>query len=89
MNIKEVVALGYREVLAKVDGYMEGRIFPTWQPFSRPKLIKFTIIDCGRDMYVLDNKTFILQDDEDDLDFYENNGKVYVDYPEVMAERDY
>ena len=30
MTLGEVVAKGFKEVYARIDGYQEGRVLPTW-----------------------------------------------------------
>ena len=87
MTLKEVAAKGFKEVYARIDGYQEGRIMPTWQPFNRTKVIKFSICPLRGGEYYLDHRTFILWENEDKLEYYEKEGKIYVDYPTVLCDR--
>ena len=91
LTFKEVIKLGFTEVIVQADGYQEGRVLSTWQPFRHRRDITFKIIPLGKNDGYLEHKTFILKDNEDDLDYYWNteDNKIYVKDAEIMADIDY
>lgn len=86
LTFKEVLEQGCREVIVVADGYTEGIVFPVWQPFGKDRKILFKVNRYGYYEGYLYNKTFNILDDEYKLDFVlEDDGKVYLYYPELRA----
>lgn len=88
LTFQEVIKLGFTEVTVQADGYQEGRVLSTWQPFKHKRDIVFKIIPLRKGEGYLEHKTFILKDNEDDLDYYWEGSKVYVRDAEIMADID-
>lgn len=86
LSFKEVVELGFKEVTVQSWGYTEGRIFNTYQPFKTKRDITFKVVPLGENDAYLENKTFVLLENEDKLDYEWKGTKVYLDDPEIMAE---
>ena len=55
MTLKEIINLGYTEVIVKASGYQEVGIFGCWQPFRNIRSITFKI---NPDMMILEHRTF-------------------------------
>lgn len=89
LTFKQVIELGYTKVYAICYGYTEGRILGHYEPFRNPKTIVFYICPLGGGDGYLNNTTFILRDNEDSLDYYLKDGRVYVDDPDIVCDYDY
>lgn len=90
LTFKEVLEQEYQEVIVVADGYNEGRVFPVWQPFKRDRKIVFKVNRFGYSEGYLEHKTFTILDNEDKLEYeLKDDGKVYLYYPEIMADVEY
>ena len=61
MTLKEIINLGYTEVIVKASGYQEVGIFGCWQPFRNIRSITFKI---NPDMMILEHRTFWINNEE-------------------------
>ena len=96
LTFREVLQRGTQEVIVQSYGYDEGRVCPCYQPFAHKKNITFKVkiwepteADPTLDGY-LENRTFWLKEDESNLDYIlKDDGKVYLDDPNIGADIDY
>ena len=86
MTLKEVSALGYKEVIVKASGYQEVGILGCWQPFRNIRPIVFNIEFFKKEPY-LENPTFWL-DDENSQDYYIEEDKVICWEPDLFSRAD-
>ena len=82
MTLKEVSALGYKEVIVEASGYQEVGILECWQPFRNIRQIVFNIEFFQKEPY-LENPTFWL-DDENSEDYYIEEDKVVCYEPNLL-----
>lgn len=86
MTLKEIIDLGYTEVIAKSYGYQETGIFGHYEPFgNKAREIKF---DIDKDDCTLNNKTFWFGNEEQEYYYIENN-VAYCRDPYLYARPDY
>lgn len=85
MTLKEIIDLGYTEVIVKASGYQEVGIFGCWQPFKNIRSITFKINPKFMD---IEHRTFWINDAENE-DYYIENGKVILWEPDLFARCDY
>lgn len=86
MTLKEVSALGYKEVIVKASGYQEVGILGCWQPFRSIRPIVFNIEFFKKEPY-LENQTFWLND-ENSEDYYIEEDKVICWEPDLFSRAD-
>jgi len=86
MTWKEVLQSNATEVIVGSYGYTEGRILSHFEPFKRKREFKFKIERFNDSEGCLSNPTFILMENENDLDFIiRSDGSIYLDDPELMS----
>jgi len=92
MTWTDVVRSGATEVIIESWGYIEGRVFPHFEPFKNKRNLKFKIhrFDDGDAYLEYPNNTFYLRESEIDLHYeLREDGKIYVDDPEIRSDIDY
>lgn len=86
LSFSEILERGFKTVIVQAYGYQEGRVMPSWQPFRTRRNITFKVNPVG----YLEHQTFILMENEEDLEYIlKDDGKVYLNDPDIMADRDY
>ena len=85
MTLKEIINLGYTEVIVKASGYQEVGIFGCWQPFRNIRSITFKI---NPDMMILEHRTFWINNEET-LDYIIEDDKAILYEPDVFARANY
>ena len=102
LTFKELLHTDIEEVIVQSYGYDEGRINHCYQPFKNKRNIHFRVVRFNPtevdptdstlptlDGY-LSHNTFWLKEDEYDLTFIlKDDGKVYLDDPDIGADIDY
>lgn len=83
MTLKEVIELGYTEVIVKASGYQETGVFGCWQPFRNIRSITFSI---DAEFMDLDHKTFWVKRPKDQY-YYIEDGQVILYEPDLYASR--
>ena len=84
MKWREVLKSNYETVTVQSYGYTEGRIISHFEPFAHKKDIVFNIVRDGR-WSNLENDTFFIDENYNDLDFEERDGELYLDDPELFC----
>ena len=85
MTLKEIINLGYTEVIVKASGYQEVGIFGCWQPFKSIRSITFKI---NPEFMDIENRTFWINNAE--RQNYEiKDNQVILWEPDVFARCDY
>ena len=85
MTLKEVIDLGYKEVIAKSYGYQETGLFGHYEPFGNTaREIKF---DINKDDCTLNHEIFWFENEEQEYYYIENN-VVYCRDPSLWAKPD-
>ena len=86
MTLKEIIDLGYKEVIAKSYGYQEMGLFGHYEPFGNSaREIKF---DINKDDCTLNHKIFWFANEEQEYYYIENN-IAYCRDPDLWAKPDY
>lgn len=90
MTWKEVLNSEATDVIVQSYGYTEGRVNSHYEPFKNKRSFKFRIMrfDDIQDGY-LDHDWLFLTENEEDLDFEERDGKIYLDDPELFCNSEY
>lgn len=82
MTLQELANKGFKEVIALSYGYMSTGIFSHYEPFSNLREITFDLLKFDNGLIILDHKWLFFLD-EDNEDFYIEDGKAYVNDPEL------
>lgn len=85
MTLKQIIDLGYSEVVVKASGYQEAGIFGCWQPFRNIRNIVFKI---NPDMMILEHQTYWINGEET-LNYIIEDDKAILYEPDVYAHADY
>ena len=85
MTLKQIIDLGYSEVIVKASGYQEVGILGCWQPFKTIRNIVFKI---NPDMMILEHRTFWINSEET-LDYIIEDNKAILYEPDMYARADY
>ena len=86
MTLKEVIDLGYKEVIAKSYGYQETGLFGHYEPFGNTaREIKF---DIDKHYCTLNHEIFWFENEEQEYYYIENN-IAYCRDPALLAKPDY
>ena len=85
MTLKEIINLGYTEVIVKASGYQEVGIFGCWQPFKSIRSITFKI---NPEFMDIENRTFCINNAERE-DYEIKDNQVILWEPDVFARCEY
>ena len=84
MKLKEIIDLGYTEVVVKTSGYQEPGLFGCWQPFRHIRSIVFKIDSEFMDLY---HPTFWISNVKNE-DYYIEDDKICLYEPDMFSYRD-
>lgn len=91
MTWNEVLESSHTEVIVESYGYTELSSFSShFEPFARKRKFTFHISRCDTPKYsMLEHPWLFLDENENELEFIEKDGKLYLDDPDLSARQSY
>ena len=86
ISFEDLIKLGVESVTVIIDGYQTKGIFSHWEPFQRKRNVKFELKLYIGDWYSLENESFVLGNQEEEIYSMDEEGKVFLYYPEFIYE---
>ena len=86
ITFKELIELGVEFVTVVMDGYKTKGIFSRWEPFQRDRKVKFNLKLYRGACYSLENQSFVLGYQESEVYSMDEEGNVFLYYPESIRE---
>ena len=86
ISFDDLIKLGVKHVTVVIDGYQTKGIFSHWEPFNRNRKVKFDFNFYQGACYVLENDTFVVGNQEGETYSIDEEGKVFLYYPEFIYE---
>ena len=86
IEFKDLIELGIKSVTVVIDGYQTKGIFSHWEPFQRKRNVKFELKLYRGACYSLENQSFVLGNQEEEIYSMDEEGNVFLYYPEFIYE---
>ena len=86
ISFEDLIKLGVKYVTIVIDGYQTKGIFSHWEPFNRNRKVKFDFNFYQGACYVLENDTFVVENQESEVYSLDEEGNVFLYYPEFIYE---
>ena len=86
ITFEDLIKLGVECVIVIMDGYQTKGIFSHWEPFQRKRNVKFELKLYRGACYSLENESFVLGNQEEEIYSMDEEGKVFLYYPEFIYE---
>lgn len=86
ITFEDLIKLGIKHVTVVIDGYQTKGIFSHWEPFNRNRKVKFDFNFYKGAYYVLENDTFVVENQEGETYSIDEEGKVFLYNPEFVYE---
>ena len=86
ISFKDLIELGVEFVTVVMTGYQTKGIFSHWEPFNRDGKVKFQMKLYKGACYSLENQSFVLGYQESEVYSMDEEGKVFLYYPESIRE---
>ena len=80
ISFEDLIKLGVKH------GYQTKGIFSHWEPFNRNRKVKFNLKLYGGAWYSLENESFVLGYQESEVYSMDEEGNVFLYYPESIRE---
>lgn len=86
ISFEDLIKLGVKSVTVVMNGYQTNGIFSHWEPFNRDRKVKFDFNFYQGACYVLENDTFVVENQESEVYDMDEEGNVFLYYPEFIYE---
>lgn len=86
ITFEELIELGVKSVTVVIDGYQTKGIFSHWEPFNRDRKVEFNLNFYKGLYYILENDTFVVENQESETYSVDEKGKVFLYNPEFVYE---
>ena len=86
ISFEDLIKLGVKSVIVVMDGYQTKGIFSHWEPFQRKRNVKFELKLYRGACYSLENQSFVLGNQESEVYSLDEEGNVFLYYPEFIYE---
>ena len=86
ISFEDLIKLGVKHVTVIIDGYQTKGIFSHWEPFQRDRKVKFNLKLYRGACYSLENESFVLGYQESEVYSMDEEGNVFLYYPESIRE---
>ena len=86
IEFKDLIKLGIESVTVVMDGYQTKGIISHWEPFQRKRNVKFELKLYRGACYSLENQSFVLGNQEEEIYSMDEDGNVFLYYPESIRE---
>ena len=86
ISFKDLIKLGVEFVTVVMDGYQTKGILSHWEPFRRDRKVKFQMKLYRGACYSLENQSFVIGNQEEEIYSIDEEGKVFLYYPEFIYE---
>ena len=86
IEFKDLIELGVQFVIVIMDGYQTKGLISHWEPFGRDRRVKFNLKLYRGACYSLENQSFVLGNQESEVYSLDEEGNVFLYYPEFIYE---
>ena len=86
ITFEDLIKLGIKHVTVIIYGYQTKGIFSHWEPFNRDRKVKFDFNFYQDAFYVLENDTFVVENQESETYSIDEEGNIFLYYPESIRE---
>ena len=86
ISFEDLIKLGVKSVTVVMDGYQTKGIISHWEPFQRKRNVKFELKLYRGACYSLENESFVLGNQEEEIYSMDEEGNVFLYYPESIRE---
>ena len=86
IEFKDLIELGIESVTVVMDGYQTKGLISHWEPFQRDRNVKFELKLYRGACYSLENESFVLGNQEEEVYSMDEEGNVFLYYPESIRE---
>ena len=86
IEFKDLIELGIESVTVVMDGYQTKGLISHWEPFGRNRSVKFDFKLYRGACYSLENKSFVIGNQEEEVYSMDEEGNVFLYYPESIRE---
>ena len=86
ITFEDLIKLGVKHVTVIIDGYQTKGIFSHWEPFNRDRKVEFNLNFYKGLYYILENDTFVVENQESEVYSMDEEGKVFLYNPEFVYE---
>ena len=86
ISFEDLIKLGVKSVIVIMDGYQTKGLISHWEPFQRDRKVKFQMKFYEGACHSLENESFILGYQESEVYSMDEEGNVFLYYPESIRE---
>ena len=86
ITFKDLIELGIKSVTVVMYGYQTKGLISHWEPFQRDRKEKFQMKFYEGACYSLENESFLLGNQEEEVYGMDEEGNVFLYYPESIRE---
>lgn len=86
ISFEDLIKLGVKSVTVVMDGYQTNGIISHWEPFQRKRNVKFELKLYRGACYSLENQSFVLGNQEEEIYSMDEEGNVFLYHPESIRE---
>ena len=86
ITFEDLIKLGVKSVTVVMDGYQTKGLISHWEPFGRDRRVKFQMKFYEGVCYSLENQSFVLGNQEEEIYGMDEEGNVFLYYPESIRE---
>ncbi len=86
ISFEDLIKLGVESVIVIMDGYQTKGILSHWEPFGRNRRVKFQMKFYEGACYSLENQSFVIGNQEEEIYSIDEEGNVFLYYPESIRE---
>lgn len=86
ISFEDLIKLGVESVIVIMDGYQTKGLISHWEPFGRDRRVKFNLKLYRGACYSLENQSFVIGNQEEEVYSMDEEGNVFLYYPESIRE---
>ena len=86
ISFKDLIELGVQFVTVVIDGYQTKGMLSHWEPFQRDRKVKFHLKLYRGACYSLENQSFVIGNQESEVYSMDEEGNIFLYYPESIRE---
>ena len=86
ISFEDLIKLGVESVIVIMDGYQTKGLISHWEPFQRDRKVKFQMKLYRGAYYSLENQSFVIGNQEEEIYSMDEEGNVFLYYPESIRE---